>query len=120
MKIIACCALALVLGLSACRHGPDIKNDPVAVGQTVSLAGTVKHVHAPGLVDVDTSRGNVLVVTTQPTPALKAGERVEVTGDVRHLTVADFERTFTMDADPLVESRVTAENFVAAREIKST
>ena len=118
MRFIAYCALALALGLSSCKRGPDIKADPTAVGQTVSLTGTIKQVYEPSIVELHTNRGNVLVVTPQPAPALKRGDRVAVTGDVRHLTAVEFERNFAVDADAQVEARVQAENFVAAHEIK--
>jgi hypothetical protein len=118
VKVIACSVLAVALGLSACERGPNISQDPAVIGQTVTLTGKIKEVHAPNVLELDTKRGDVLVVTPQPRPDIKEGERVSITGDVRHLTVAEFEQNYSLDVAAPMEARVASENFVAAREIK--
>ena len=118
MKLIACGVLAVAVGLSACKRGPDISADPAVIGQTVTLTGKIKEVHAPNVLELDTKRGDVLVVTPQPRPDIKEGARVSVTGDVQHLTVAEFEQNYSLDVAAPMEARVESENFVAAREIK--
>ena len=118
MKFIACCVLAVALGFGACKRAPDISQDPAAIGQTVTLTGKVKEVVDSNVVELDTRRGDVLVVAPQAVMGLKKGQRVSVTGDVRHLTVAEFERNYSLDIAAPMEARVQSENFVAAREIK--
>ena len=118
MRFIACCVLAAALGLSACKRGPDISKDPAVVGQTITLTGKVQKVHQPNVVELDTPRGDVLVVTPQATAAPKPGDRVSVTGDVRRLTVAEVERDYAPAQEPAIEIRLQEENIVAAHEIK--
>jgi hypothetical protein len=117
VKLIACSVLAVAIGLGACKRGPDISQDPAVVGQTVTLTGKVKAIHAPNVLEMDSKRGDVLVVTPDARPDLEEGARVSVTGDVRHLTVAEFEQNYSDVAAP-VEAIVESGNFVAAREIK--
>ena len=120
MKIIACCVLAMAIALGACKRNPEIMQDPALVGQTVTLTGTVKKINAPNLVELDTNRGHVLVVTPEQNPPslLQRGDHVSVTGEVRRLTVAEFEQAYSVDANAPVEAIIQGGNFVAAREIK--
>jgi hypothetical protein len=117
MKIIACCLFAMAIALGACKRNPEIMQDPALVGQTVTLTGKVKKIDAPNLVQLDTNRGHVLVVTPEQNP-LQLGDHVSVTGEVRRLTVAEFEQAYSVDANAPVEAIIQEENFVAASEIK--
>jgi hypothetical protein len=118
MKFIACCVLAVTLGVGGCKRGPAISEDPAVVGQTITLTGKIDKIYDPAIVKLDTDRGDVIVVTPPNRPPLKAGDRVSVTGDVRRVTVAEFERDFALDADVEVEAVIDKENVVAAREIR--
>jgi hypothetical protein len=118
VKLIACCVLAVALSAGACKRGPDISDDPAIIGQTITVSGKVEKVHQPNLLEVKTNRGDLLVFTTQPSPELKAGQRVSVTGDVRRLTIAEIERDYAMDVEAPIEVRLQEENFVAASAIK--
>ena len=118
MKFIACCILAVALGLSACKREPDLSRDPAALGQTVTLTGKVKEVYDPTILELKTDRGNVIVVTPPSPPPMKKGDRVTVTGDVRQVTVQEFMQRYRPDVYTPIRARIEQENIVTANEIK--
>jgi hypothetical protein len=117
VKIIACCVLAASVSVCSCKRGADISADPAAVGQQVTLSGKVTEMLAPNVVELDSNRGDVIVVTPPSGPSIQPGDRVTVTGDVRQVTLAEFERAFA-DVDAPIEARIEVENIVAASQIQ--
>lgn len=118
MKFIACCILVVALGISACKREPDINRDPAAVGQTMTLTGKVKEVYDPTIVELKTDRGSIIVVTPPSPPAMKKGDRVTVTGDIRQVTIQEFTQRYRPDVYMPIQARIEEENIVAANEIR--